>query len=281
MKDSDNLKSLLKEIPQVEPRWSSGQLLLQVLKQELALVWEKRLSLLSAAVCLIFGLLTINQIFKMAEILGTLGFWSLFGNGNLWLLNEPKGFFLALREAHPWLEIVYLFFLLTILIFSGYILLKSTKIVNMKKNQLTIFLLLFLILGVIGSGFFFFSSVRNRLPPLIQESPPEPIPSDAPDSGVTGFGSSSVSATPENPNFFLEVDSPAEGITIKSPSVSVSGRTHAGVEVFINEQMTTADKNGNFRLTLLLEEGENPILIVAGNEFGDAVIERIVYYELE
>ena len=80
--------------------------------------------------------------------------------------------------------------------------------------------------------------------------------------------------------FLLEVSSPVNGVTVDKGVLEVIGKTVPGAEVFVNEVQAKVDKDGNFRQRVTLQEGENFILITAGNETGDAEIERTVYYEL-
>ncbi|RJR25530.1 hypothetical protein C4578_01315 [Candidatus Microgenomates bacterium] len=81
--------------------------------------------------------------------------------------------------------------------------------------------------------------------------------------------------------FFLEIESPKNKTTLGQAIVEVRGKTLAQAEVFVNDKETVADKDGSFNVSLELEEGENYILVVAGNEIGDAEEELVVYYEIE
>ncbi len=81
------------------------------------------------------------------------------------------------------------------------------------------------------------------------------------------------------PGFFLEVTSPQDGATVASDRIQVKGKTVPLAEVWVNENQTVADRNGNFSVAVSLEEGENYLLVSAGNENGQAEVERMVYYE--
>ncbi len=80
-------------------------------------------------------------------------------------------------------------------------------------------------------------------------------------------------------SLLLEIISPQDGQTVSLSQIKVQGRTVAGAEVFVNEKEVVPDKNGNFSATVGLQEGENVLLIAAGNESGDAEVERTVYFE--
>ncbi len=67
----------------------------------------------------------------------------------------------------------------------------------------------------------------------------------------------------------LIISTPASGITVKNPSLAIKGKTSPGAEVFVNEMETRADAAGNFSVTMTLDEGENPIIIMANDEQGN------------
>jgi len=63
--------------------------------------------------------------------------------------------------------------------------------------------------------------------------------------------------------------SPSDKSIVTSPSITLRGRTGAGAEVFVNDKETMADAQGNFFVGLTLDEGENPIMIVANDQAGN------------
>lgn len=68
---------------------------------------------------------------------------------------------------------------------------------------------------------------------------------------------------------YMELISPVDDSTVNNPSLNVTGKTEANAEVFINENELKADLSGNFSTTLTLEEGENIIVITAGDDEGN------------
>lgn len=60
----------------------------------------------------------------------------------------------------------------------------------------------------------------------------------------------------------------------------VTGQTKANAEVFINDQMVKADAQGNFSLKLILDEGEN-IVIVSANDSDGNVVEQNLNINIE
>ena len=72
-----------------------------------------------------------------------------------------------------------------------------------------------------------------------------------------------------NSGITLTISSPAEGSTVKSASLTVKGVSTPGADVSVNEADTTADKSGNFTATVMLDEGENILIIVASDTDGN------------
>ena len=93
-----------------------------------------------------------------------------------------------------------------------------------------------------------FSALVTRRPP---SSPPERTP-EPPETG-----------------FFLTVTQPADNSIINVDRVKVGGRTIPGAVVSINEEITSADAQGIFAVTITLEEGPNIIEVIASNEEGN------------
>jgi hypothetical protein len=67
----------------------------------------------------------------------------------------------------------------------------------------------------------------------------------------------------------LSVSSPSNGATVSNASLTVRGKTKAGAEVFVNELETKADANGDFSVSITLDEGENYIIIMANDADGN------------
>ncbi len=67
----------------------------------------------------------------------------------------------------------------------------------------------------------------------------------------------------------VQVTSPSHQSTVTAPTITIRGKTSAGAEVFVNDVQTKSDGQGNFSVLLTLEEGENPIIVVANDENGN------------
>lgn len=74
----------------------------------------------------------------------------------------------------------------------------------------------------------------------------------------------------------LTVISPQNNATVTSSSITVRGKTTAGAEVFVNEQNTVADTEGNFLVQLDLEDGENYVVVTAIDDQGNAAEQELV-----
>lgn len=80
--------------------------------------------------------------------------------------------------------------------------------------------------------------------------------------------------------FRLQILSPSDGSTVTSPNITFRGNTVAQAEVFVNDKEVIADAEGNFSLPLTLEEGDNPIMVVANDAEGNvSEAEIVVIYE--
>lgn len=73
----------------------------------------------------------------------------------------------------------------------------------------------------------------------------------------------------------LTVSSPVNNSTVTTAKVVVKGKTLPKAEVFVNEAEGVADGNGNFSLSVNLDEGSNDIIVTAVDAEGN-VAETVV-----
>ena len=67
----------------------------------------------------------------------------------------------------------------------------------------------------------------------------------------------------------LEITSPKDSeVATKSP-ILVTGTTLKGADVFVNDAETKADEDGNFKVSISLDEGENEIFVTANDQDGN------------
>ncbi|MEK7127139.1 MAG: hypothetical protein AAB838_00245 [Patescibacteria group bacterium] len=84
----------------------------------------------------------------------------------------------------------------------------------------------------------------------------------------------------QNKNQIKLVVDNKDGSIVKTNKVIIKGVTIPKAEVFINDLELVADAKGNFSGTITLEEGDNPISIIAVDENGNSSEEEItVTYE--
>jgi len=115
-----------------------------------------------------------------------------------------------------------------------------------KSLVLTIILVMLLSAVVIGCA---------QSTPEATLAPPQAIPVPSPETLPTSF--------------HLTVTQPADGSIVEVGSVEVSGRTSPGAVVSVNDEITMADTQGIFTITITLEEGPNIIEIIASDEEGN------------
>lgn len=77
----------------------------------------------------------------------------------------------------------------------------------------------------------------------------------------------------------LVLKGPVNGLLTNQSSVEVKGRTDAGTMVKVNGQRTPVDKDGCFTVTVeLMEEGANPIVVVAADAAGNSEQARVTVH---
>ena len=68
----------------------------------------------------------------------------------------------------------------------------------------------------------------------------------------------------------LSVTSPANGATLDSTNATIKGKTSPNADVFVNDVVGKADANGNFAISIGLDEGSNQIVVSANDSVGNA-----------
>ncbi len=80
--------------------------------------------------------------------------------------------------------------------------------------------------------------------------------------------------------FFLEIDYPTNGITVNQSTITLTGKTIPGAEIFINDIQLRAKSDGLFSATINLEEGENVLIVIANDDQGN-YLEKEITVNLE
>lgn len=73
----------------------------------------------------------------------------------------------------------------------------------------------------------------------------------------------------------LAITQPIDGTQFTTARIIVAGKTAAKAEVFISDQELIADGSGNFSTSLILDEGENIIMVVANDDSGNSSEQEI------
>src|SRR3990170_5781149 len=101
------------------------------------------------------------------------------------------------------------------------------------------------------------------------EPTPTPVPTPTPTPAPT-------------PEPILDITSPEDGDVVQTPSVQVVGTAPAGAEIvlelpFFADRRTSADAQGDWVLTVDLEEGDNDLVFRIGDDQATTKTLRIVY----
>ena len=89
----------------------------------------------------------------------------------------------------------------------------------------------------------------------------------------------SITPTPKLQNdsqINLIISSPESGTTVNTNVITITGSTEPSASVSINDREITANKDGSFKTSIALDEGENYISIVAYNELGNVAEREII-----
>ena len=104
---------------------------------------------------------------------------------------------------------------------------------------------------------------------LGSEPTPTPVPTPTPTPAPT-------------PEPILDITSPEDGDVVQKPSVQVVGTAPAGAEIvqelpFFADRRTSADAQGDWVLTVDLDEGDNDLVFRIGDDQATTKTLRIVY----
>jgi Na+-transporting methylmalonyl-CoA/oxaloacetate decarboxylase gamma subunit len=115
------------------------------------------------------------------------------------------------------------------------------------------------------------SATPAPTPQLTQQTPtatstPGPTPTQTPSATPTPAPTTTIA-------LFLEITQPTDGAQVSTGSITVSGKTIPGavVSAAIDDTVAIADidQDGNFSVTVNLEEGPNLIEVVASDQLGN------------
>jgi len=76
----------------------------------------------------------------------------------------------------------------------------------------------------------------------------------------------------------LELTSPADKSVVNTSTITVSGKTGANADIFVNEKETKSDSSGVFSISYELFEGENEIYVAVNDDAGNYAEKSITVY---
>lgn len=138
-------------------------------------------------------------------------------------------------------------------------------------NKMYPLLLIFVIITVGG-----WLVVKKMLvvPPGTNDGSQVSVPTSAP--GIQEITESTTQNTIVQNQITLTIVSPLSNTTVTTNTVAIRGKTVANADVFVNDSETKADSGGNFSVSLTLDEGENPIIVVANDANGNSAEQEIM-----
>lgn len=91
----------------------------------------------------------------------------------------------------------------------------------------------------------------------------------------TGAGPAPTGTSGYQAGISLVINSPANGLEVATPNVTVTGTTAPNAEVFVNDASGKADVNGLFSISTSLDEGENTIVVTANDANGNSAEQEL------
>jgi hypothetical protein len=126
-------------------------------------------------------------------------------------------------------------------------------------NKLYIVLFIAVLVLFVGGGAWYMRSNKTVLPTEVITTNSEVSPTIKTDETVVK--SSDLGMVQNVSEISLSISSPTDGVTVTSPKIKVIGKTLPKAEVYVNETEGIADANGNFSLTVNLDDGDNSIVV--------------------
>ncbi|MBI2404803.1 hypothetical protein HYV22_01330 [Candidatus Gottesmanbacteria bacterium] len=128
----------------------------------------------------------------------------------------------------------------------------------MKKMMPLFFILAIVVLAGIGVAGYAMRKASIKTPSPTQTLSPSGTPSSQQQQGIS-----------------LVISSPANGLEVATPNVTVTGQTAPNAEVFVNDAAGRADAIGYFAIGTSLDEGENTVIVVVNDANGNFAEQEI------
>jgi len=151
---------------------------------------------------------------------------------------------------------------------------KSSLLNNIMKN-ICISIAILVILVIILAGC---SKTASQTSPSTQAIPSittsESQSSPSPSLTITQLPVSTPSSTSTGQSTLqtglpLQVTEPADAANLTTDMITVKGQTQPGATINVNDQVDTADENGNFSVPVNLQDGPNVIDVIASDDNGN------------
>ncbi len=90
----------------------------------------------------------------------------------------------------------------------------------------------------------------------------------------------------KSPSVFLSIDKPQDGEVVSQKSITISGKTIEGATLIVStsgtDQVVSPAENGNYSVSVPLDDDENQITLTAISQSGDEITKTItVTYSTE
>ena len=146
----------------------------------------------------------------------------------------------------------------------------------MDKGDNTFVTLILILLVMLGLGFYLYKSgyLKTSSPGSFVGNSTNNT-SDIKNESKAGLSESEIKNTTYG-KIALDVTYPLNGAKLGSTNVKVTGKTTPNADVFVNDQIGKADKDGNFSISIGLDEGENQIVVSANDKDGNVNEQEIL-----
>ncbi len=125
---NDKFTDLIKNLPETPMKKSGADCTTKKITRHYFInFWKKRASIVSGIGSIVFGILMVQRILQLAEILDTAGFWNFIGIEKEFVSTDFPAVWSAFLEAHPLNEIGILLLLIFLFCFSLYTFLKKEE----------------------------------------------------------------------------------------------------------------------------------------------------------
>lgn len=116
--------------------------------------------------------------------------------------------------------------------------------------------------------------------PVSSNTPIVGISTDVPQAGIPIVPVTAISVPETVGSLWLQVLSPLDEAVVNIPQVDVIGSAPAGTVLSINDEILIAGNDGQFKVTVMLEDGPNLVEITASDENGnETTVLLMVTYE--